>query len=208
MAVELTIADLQSGAAGTRLTYGVPRSCRLDAEYSGQGGTHEYFSFTQSNGGFCDRLQDGVVWVDLLDDRTLRFSVTSENGQVSESGTLLKVGTQGGSAIDPRVAGQWTGQVVVRGRPVRIELTIPDGHIGSAGTELYYGAPRSCKLSAEYAGSLQERDAFAFRSADGGYCDRLVSGLMNAVPGDDGSLNITVSSPQGEINEAATLSRN
>jgi hypothetical protein len=207
MSVELTIGDLQSGAAGTRLIYGVPRSCTLNAEYSGEGGANEYFSFTESNGGFCDRLHDGQLWVDLADDRTLRFNVASESGQISESGTLLRVGAQAGDAIDPRVTGQWAGQLSVRGRPVRIELTIPQGRIGSAGTELYYGAPRSCKLSAEFAGSLQDRYAFAFRSADGGFCDRLVFGLMNAVPGDDGSLSITVSSQQSEVEEAATLSK-
>jgi hypothetical protein len=207
MAVNLTINAAQSDAAGSRLTYGVPRSCTLDLEYVGPSSARQYFSFIQSNGGFCDRLMDGTLWIDVVDERTLGLNIATRDGQISESSPLLKLGGQSGSAIDPRLVGQWSGLVVVRGRPVRVELTVPEAQIGSAGTDLYYGAPRSCRLDAEYVGPLQGRSVFAFRSADGGYCDRLVSGLMHATPGADGTLAIDVSSPRGEISEPAALSR-
>ncbi len=89
VAVSLKLSGMEA-AAGNEFHYGVPRSCGLQAEYSGENEGKQIFSFSISSGGSCDKLIAGSLTVRLNSDGTLTYEATSNDRQTSWSGTLRK----------------------------------------------------------------------------------------------------------------------
>ncbi len=203
MAINLAVRNVQLGEDSADFHYGVPRSCRLFAEYSGEHDGAHFFSFKTANGGFCDRLVSGFMTLRLDGDTRLAFEVSSKDLQTKESGTLAKRAGRTAEAV----IGSWKGSVVADGRPVAVTLDVPDLEIGADRTSLHYGVPRNCRLSAEYAGAADGNHVFAFKESNGGFCDRLINGALTLKPGDDGALAFEVASADGRLKETATLAK-
>ncbi|KAA0069160.1 hypothetical protein [Rhodanobacter sp. T12-5] len=67
--------------------------CTLEAEYAGTRGGSEYFSFSHSNGGYCDRFEDGYAELTKRNDGGLDYRVyESGSSQPLESGVLGRTG--------------------------------------------------------------------------------------------------------------------
>lgn len=101
-----------------------------------------------------------------------------------------------------RLAGNWHGMYKHEedGR-MAVGLTIKEKNM-SGGMEylLHYGAPRSCRLSAEYTGAEGDIHYFRFKKASGGFCDRLFRGEMSLQLDGQGNLDVTVQRRQLEEN--------
>jgi len=202
VAVNLTISEGARGAGGAEFHYGVPRSCGLNAEYSGEGDDKQYFSFTTSTGGFCDGLIGGYVAARLASEGTLAFDAASSDAQTSTSGTLRRSGEDG---LSDEITGNWRGQVMAGGRPIALNVSVRKGSIGDELIELHFGAPRSCRLSAEYEGVWQGQAAFGMKSATGGFCDSLTTGLMVMSAASGGTLSFNITTPDGAPSATGTL---
>jgi len=198
VAVDLAI----SADGATKFHYGVPRSCGLNAEYSGDANGKQYFSFTVSTGGVCDALIGGYLAVRLGSDATLAFDAGSSDGQHSASGSLRRASA---NTVDRQLIGKWSGQVMAGGRPIALDVSVLEGSIGDEAAQLHYGAPRSCRLRAEYEGLWQGQAAFGMKSATGGYCDRLITGLMLMSAGSASTLSFSIRFPDGAPGDTGTL---
>ena len=198
--VSVNLSISKDGA--TQFHYGVPRSCGLNAEYSGDANGRQYFSFTVSSGGVCDALIGGYLAVLLGADGTLAFDAASSDGQTSTSGSLRRASE---NKLSNQLVGKWKGQVMAGGRPVAFEATVLAGSIGDEAAQLHYGAPRSCQLHAEYEGIWQGQAAFGMKSATGGYCDRVTNGLLLMTVGGGGTLGFSIRFPDGTPGDSGTL---
>jgi hypothetical protein len=202
MAVNLTI----EANADAKLHFGVPRSCSLDAEYSGNIESKHFFSVTNSNGGWCDQLLHETLQAQLAPDTTLALLVPPVSGQgIGEALQLARAGTPGANKIDPSLLGSWEGQVVVAGRPVAVDASVADGGIGDNALQFHYGQPRGCRLVAEYVGLWNQHQYFAFNSSTGGWCDQLLDGSLQAQTGPGGGIAFRASSPDGHVDESGSL---
>lgn len=93
------------------------------------------------------------------------------------------------------------------GRPIRLEVSVLKGSIGDDGAQLRYGAPRSCQLSAEYEGIWNGQAAFGIKSATGGFCDRLTTGLIVMSAPSGGTLGFNITFPDGAPGDNGTLQK-
>jgi hypothetical protein len=85
VAVTLMTVQGSPGTRGTSLQFGVPRSCRLEAEYSGDKEGAPVYSFTGSTGGFCDQLLDGYFLLRLDASRNAAADLFSAVGGAVET---------------------------------------------------------------------------------------------------------------------------
>ncbi len=204
VAVNLTLPDSKSAKSGTEFHYGVPRSCGLTAEYSGESEGQQFFSFTTSTGGFCDRLIAGYVAVRLDSSGALLYDASSADRKISMSGILRRAGE---STLDKQLVGRWEGQVAASRPPIRIEVSLRQGSIGDDAADLHYGGPRTCRLTAEYSGMWNDQAAFGIKRSNGGYCDRLIGGLMTLKAAGGDTLTFGISSIDGAAGDKGTLTK-
>lgn len=79
------------------LTYESPRGCTLTVKFlKSVGDSGQEYSFTESSGGFCDKLLLGKLSVQKQGDNTLACEMTSlpdkSATKISEKGTLRRSG--------------------------------------------------------------------------------------------------------------------
>jgi hypothetical protein len=91
LAVNLTIGKLTPGAKDTRLHFGAPRSCDLNAEYSGMEESKAVFSFTNSDGGYCDYYFPGTLVVSPAGKDQVHFEMNSQDKSRVDAGELKRV---------------------------------------------------------------------------------------------------------------------
>ena len=103
--------------------------------------------------------------------------------------------------------GKWSGSIVVDGRPIAINLAVQSMKLGEDGAQFHYGVPRSCNLVAEYSGEIENAQFFSFKSANGGFCDRLIDGLMTLRLNDQETLSFDVRSQKKTVEEKGTLKK-
>lgn len=60
-------AELSISSRGYTLHYGVPRSCRLKGEEVSADAKKIILRFKESSGGFCDKLYQGSMAIDISD---------------------------------------------------------------------------------------------------------------------------------------------
>lgn len=85
--VELTLKsqDGQTNTVAYSLHYGVPRSCRLDAEEIMKQGTTVTLKVKTTSGGFCDQLYQGVMAIDKENSSTWSTSVEKPSIRFKEN---------------------------------------------------------------------------------------------------------------------------
>lgn len=85
-------------------------------------------------------------------------------------------------AADPAGAdallGNWEGSALVKGRPMAVTLAVTTVKLGARGAKLHFGAPRSCEVTAEYAGFAEGSHSFTYGTGNGGYCRSLRNGAL------------------------------
>jgi hypothetical protein len=204
VAVNLKLPGTESAKGGTEFHYGVPRSCGLKAEYSGESEGQQFFSFTTSTGGVCDRLISGFLAVRLERGGALTYEASSADRKTGMSGVLRRSGE---NVIAKQLVGEWAGPATASRPPIRFEVSVRQGTIGDEAAQLHYGAPRSCQLTAEYSGIWSEQAAFGIKNSTGGYCDRLIGGLITMKTDGDGALTFGISLIDGSAGDKGTLRR-
>ncbi|MBB6253511.1 hypothetical protein [Nitrospirillum iridis] len=111
----------------------------------------------------------------------------------------------------PPTTGTWIGQAEVSGRPVPLTLTIQSGDGRQTGTA-WLGAPLNCRLTQRYAGTRENASGpattvFGIDESNGGFCDRLIGGRLEATPGDNDHLGATFADPRDRSVLQANLAR-
>lgn len=86
--VDLTV-ELKDGSLQCELDYGPNRNCTSDAVSAGSKDNVFYFRFNRGHGGWCDKLTDGEMTLQVKNDRTLHLRVKHKN--IDESVELKKV---------------------------------------------------------------------------------------------------------------------
>ncbi len=93
--------------------------------------------------------------------------------------------------------GQWVGTVAAGQRNIVVKLTLKSLVLGSRDGEMRWGAPRSCSLKTEYAGTRAGDYTLNIFSTDGGWCDLYRDGTL-ALHGDHGTLVFTLKDKQDQ----------
>ena len=87
--VELNVA-LKDGDFECELDYGPDRNCSSDAVSAGSDDKMFYFRFNRTHGGWCDRLRDGQMTLQIENDSTAKLNVKNKSGTIDESVSLEK----------------------------------------------------------------------------------------------------------------------
>lgn len=89
--VVLTIeSDDKSNALRYFLHYQSPRTCRLKAEELLAEEDNLILKFNEANGGFCDKLYNGMMTITIENRKQLSALIESKSKKISESVTLKK----------------------------------------------------------------------------------------------------------------------
>ncbi len=75
---------------GCELDYGPDRNCSLEAVGAGSDEKTFYFRFKDSDGGWCDRLINGKMSLEIKDRNSLDLDVQNASGSVNESVELKR----------------------------------------------------------------------------------------------------------------------
>ncbi len=82
--VDLEI-ELKDGGPRCELDYGPSRNCSSEAVSAGSKGDVLFFRFIRSDGGWCDRLTNGQMSLELQGGDTLKLDVENPSGTLHES---------------------------------------------------------------------------------------------------------------------------
>lgn len=92
IATDLTIKAAIDGNSSDKysLHYGPPRNCRLEAVKISTDGAVTKLKFNEASGGFCDKLYNGNMTIEIKDDNLLNLLVEKKSFGFKETAILTK----------------------------------------------------------------------------------------------------------------------
>ena len=92
IATDLTVKAAIDGHGSDQysLHYGPPRNCRLEAVKTSTDGAVTKLRFNEANGGFCDKLYNGNMTIEMKDDNHLNLLVEKKASGFKETAILIQ----------------------------------------------------------------------------------------------------------------------
>lgn len=89
VAVDMAVTLIKPNVKGGKFHYGEPRACYLHMAYVISEGDLHWFALSESNGGFCDKL-DGrkIKFAPAEEESSIHYELSMASGR--ETGTLRK----------------------------------------------------------------------------------------------------------------------
>jgi len=122
---------------------------------------------------------------------------------------LLAMAVSSGVAASSDLTGEWEGQFQSNGRPIQVIMSVAaPNDSGKVAPKIHYGSPRNCRIDFE-AGRVDPSKPifFGILKVNGGYCLKFLDGYMRIQFSAPTSIDVTVSSKSGGLQETVTLER-